>query len=87
MLFKESVTPVSLDSPDALRLALANSTTSPVTPESLDGVSPLSRWLYAISACECLRNVRIFCFSRVFFPPVQGLYYFTAEVYSYYDTV
>ena len=37
--------------------------------------SPLSRGLYAISACECLRNVRISLFPRLF-PPVQGLYYF-----------
>ena len=55
---------------DALRLALAtNSTTTPDTPESLDDVSPLSRGLYAISACECLRNVRISLFPRLFSRP------------------
>ena len=60
---------------NALRLALAtNSTTTPVTPESLEGISPLSRGLYAISACECLRNVHISLFPRLF-PPVQVLYY------------
>ena len=79
MLLKESVNPVFLDffsDADALRLTLAtSSTTTPVTPESLESVSPLSRGLYAISACERLRNVRISLFPRLFFPPVQGVYY------------
>ena len=61
---------------DASRLALAtNSTTTPVVPESLEGVSPWSRGLYASSACECLRKVHISLFPRIF-PPIQVLFYF-----------
>ncbi|CAN0330676.1 unnamed protein product, partial [Ascophyllum nodosum] len=74
---------------DALRLALAtNSTTTPVTPESLEGVPPLSRGLYATSACECLRNVHISLFPHIF-PPVQVLYYFYSRdllLLSYKDS-
>ena len=50
-------------------------THTPFTPESLENVSPLSRGLYIISACEYLHNVHISLFPRLF-PPVQVLYYF-----------
>ena len=45
-----------------------NSTTTPVTPESLEDASPLPRGLYAISAATpCV--MRIFRFSRLIFFP------------------
>ena len=48
-------------------LSLATySTTTPVIPESLEDVSPLSRGLYAISVRECLRKVHISLFPRLF---------------------
>ena len=73
---------------DALRLALAtNSTTTPVTPESLESVSPLSRGVYAISACECLLNVRISLFPRLFFRPFKFYTIFTEEICSCYHNV
>ena len=68
---------------DALRLALATSnTTTPVTPEALEGVSLLSRGLYAISACECLRKVHISLSPRLF-PPVQVLYCFLRQMFAH----
>ena len=73
---------------DALRLALAtNSKTTPVTPESLESVSPLSIGVYAISACECLRNVRISLFPRLFLRPFKFYTIFTAEICPCYHTV
>ena len=73
---------------DALRLALAtNRTTTPITPELLESVSPLSRGVYAISARECLRSVRISLFPRLFFRPFKFYTIFTAEICSCYHTV
>ena len=90
VLPKDSVNPVFLDSPFGCRCLTLDSTTNdtntPVTLESLEGVSPLSRGLYAISAATPCA-MRIFNFSAFSFSspcPFKSYTFFTAEFYSCY---